>query len=121
MSPETEPIDIGDTTSLPKIPGGGEPVLTLITATDQVTVEWPHGRPDSVMIQTDLFEDWVMDRNRMAAEIFDLSEKVKAMRTMLTVIRLGRRPNRRDWESINMLHVPRRTQLDILRRARRQS
>lgn len=108
---DPEPVDIGETPSQ-------EPEFVLDNETQQVTVTWPGGRPDSVMMQTDLMEAWVQERNDMVSRIAEQASLIRRMREVLTIVRLGRRPNQRDWNSVNLLTLPRKAQVDLLRRSR---
>jgi hypothetical protein len=116
-TPEPEPIDVGQIDRIPS----QDPVMTIDPETEQVSIAWPGGRPESVMITSDMLEEWIRDRNQMIEFIARQREKIKRMRDVLSIIRLGRRPNRADWASVNMITMPKKTQVDVMRRARRRT
>lgn len=50
-------------------------------------IEWIDGEPQSVLMDGRLLEDWVADRNAFL-------DQIDALKTLVEVYKLGRRPNR---------------------------
>jgi hypothetical protein len=109
-----------------------------ITADGMTVIEWPDGRPDEVMVKTDALEAWVKDRNDLVRQVQDrdealrtsvesmsmasdrieeikrenaeLQEAVAALSAVATTLRMGRRPNKAQWQAAGML--PHHAQLE---------
>jgi hypothetical protein len=112
----TEKIDYG--------PTGGAPDPTFLhnTETDIVTINW-HGqpRPNELMITTDLLEELIQHRNTLVRAAAEQGQRVSAMEMLLTIIRLGRRPNRSDWQAARLPALTKEVRLDLMSRKRRAS
>lgn len=107
------------------------PVFSVDTATNTTTLEWPDGKPEAVSMTPEHLETLVTERNETVATIQNLGEtlelastriaelvgdnetlrranarleaQVTALRTVADILRLGRRPNREQWQATGML------------------
>jgi hypothetical protein len=70
-----------------------------------VELEWPDGRPETVLISSALLEEWVAQRNR-----------VTAMERLITIWRLGRRPSKADWDEADLPPIDPKVRIDIMAR-----
>lgn len=72
----------------------------LDAETNQVQVSWQGEKPDAVSMSMESLLQWVEDRNRMV-------RTMEAQHAVLTIVRLGRRPNADDWDSVGLLSMVR--------------
>jgi hypothetical protein len=74
------------------------------------TLDWNGERPETVVMSSASIEAIVEAHNEMV-------RKIKALEMLTSIFRLGRRPNRRDWEEAGM---PQKfdpdVRIDIMRR-----
>jgi hypothetical protein len=104
-----EPVDIGDEPEWPQ--------FTLNTVTNEVTVDWHGDRPEQVLITPASIEQIMENRNATMRELAAAQEKIKALEMLVAIFRLGRRPNKRDWEEAGMPQViDPDVRIDIMRR-----
>ena len=84
-----------------------EPGEWSVSANRDGTVEldWPSGRPETVLIPADMLEAWVAQRNRMVA-----------METLITIWRLNRRPSQADWAACDLPPIDPQVKIDLMAR-----
>lgn len=88
---------------------GPEPTFEM-DADGITTLDWHGNRPEVVMMSSDAIEAFVQARN-------DMIRKIGALEMLVAIFRLGRRPNRRDWEAAGMPQVIEPdVRIDIMRR-----
>ena len=106
--------------------GSGEsewPLFSVDTETGHTTVDWGPDRPEVAMITPDSIDQILAARNQMIDQVGDLEkqvaqgrERIENLLTVLAIVKLGRRPSQKDWESIGLSPMPRQVYLDVMRR-----
>jgi len=92
-------IDLGDL-----VPTAA-PIIRRNTDTNQLSIEWgPDGKPTDLIINADMLEGFVTERNVMVAAN-------RAMYAVLKKARLGQAINRDDWVSVGLAKSPVRIDL----------
>lgn len=89
---EPGPLDLSNYSSEPQAP-----VFSALPD-GKIAVFWMNGLRSDVNMTADVLDEWVADHN-------DLIDKILALRAVLTIIRLGRRPSQKDWASIGIEQV----------------
>jgi hypothetical protein len=99
------------------------PLFSLNTETNHVTVEWGDDRPEVALITPDSVDQILEHRNRTVDEmaglektVAELEQKNENLQAVLAIVKLGRRPSQKDWESIGLAPMPRHVYLDIMSR-----
>lgn len=76
-------------------PAAQVPVFEISPETNRVRVTWPEPRPEHVLITAEGLDQIVQMHN-------DMVDQIDRQRAVLTIVRLGRRPNKADWASVGM-------------------
>ena len=95
------------------------PTMSLDTTTNTVSLSWPDGRPEEVIVRTEALEDFVRVRNDLAHQLeqvghnareaskslTEMSAALLRAQAVLRKFRLGHSVNKDDWESVGMFQV----------------
>lgn len=81
------------------------PDFTVDTETGLVSVDWHGKRPEVVVMTGEAVEQVVQAQNEATLLQHDLEQRISALEMLVAIFRLGRRPNRRDWEAAGLPHV----------------
>jgi hypothetical protein len=92
------------------------PTIRHDTQTDQVTIDWHDTRPSKILISAEVLQSLIDQRNAMATASHVQARRISAMEILLTLIRLGRRPNRADWEAAQLTPLPPAVRMSLLAR-----
>jgi len=103
VSNDMPEIDLGDL-----IPAA-VPIIRRNTETNQLSIEWgPDGKSTDLIINADMLEGFVTERNVMVAAN-------RAMHAVLKKARLGQAINKEDWASVGLAKSPVRIDLEARR------
>lgn len=86
-----------------------DPTFNHDNITGHVSVDWHGEEPSPVLIDPVALAQMIEERNAMVSELASLrglandqQALIENMQTVLTILRLGRRPNKADWASVNL-------------------
>lgn len=103
-----------------------DPTIFIEPSTGLLRIDWHGPRPDYVEVQSESLEVWIEYRNVMRIELSELREanaeqreRIEAMQTLLTILRLGRRPARSDWASAKLPPLTKDVRMDLMSRKSR--
>ena len=93
-----------------------EPTFFQDTSTGHVTIDWHGEEPSPVLIEPAALIRMLEDRNHLIDGVVEQERLIENLHTVLAIIRLGRRPNKADWESAQLPPLTEEVRIDLMKR-----